>query len=129
MDFRFDAGGDGAVGAATRGARAPGEKDDKLAQKLGQLQPFYSCVPTGVHGPTCILWANLTPFSTQLLDALDTAVYLLPAAARDVLNVEFWAEEAGGGSAKQSWARTPAKSAQVRKTPSWPRSWANSSLL
>jgi hypothetical protein len=37
----------------------------KLAQKLGQLQPFCSCIPTGMHGPTCIVWANLnsTPSS------------------------------------------------------------------
>jgi hypothetical protein len=40
------------------------EKHAKLAQKLGQLQPFYSCTPTGIHGPTCIFWAiNLTCFS------------------------------------------------------------------
>ena len=26
------------------------------------------CIPTGMHGPTCIFWANLTPFSPQDLD-------------------------------------------------------------
>ena len=36
-----------------------------LAQKLGQLQPFYRCIPAGMHGPTCIFWANLTPFSLK----------------------------------------------------------------
>jgi hypothetical protein len=40
------------------------ENDAKLAQKLGQLQPF-SCIPSGMHGPTCIFWANLKPFSLQ----------------------------------------------------------------
>ena len=34
-----------------------------MAKKLGQLHPFYSCIPTGIHGPTCFFWANLTPFS------------------------------------------------------------------
>jgi hypothetical protein len=24
---------------------------------------FFSCIPTGMHGPTCIFLANLTPFS------------------------------------------------------------------
>ena len=24
-----------------------------------------SCIPTGIHGPTCIFWANLTPFSLE----------------------------------------------------------------
>jgi hypothetical protein len=24
---------------------------------------LFSCVPTGMHGPTCIFWANLTPFA------------------------------------------------------------------
>jgi hypothetical protein len=41
-------------------------KDAKSAQKLGQLQSFmafYSCIPTEMHGPTCVFWANLTPFS------------------------------------------------------------------
>jgi hypothetical protein len=54
-------------------ARAPGpsptclklcvsEKHTQLAQKLAQLQPVYGCIPTGMHGPTCIFRANLTPF-------------------------------------------------------------------
>jgi hypothetical protein len=34
---------------------AESEKDAKLAQKLGQLQPFLACcIPTGMHGPTGI---------------------------------------------------------------------------
>jgi hypothetical protein len=42
------------------------EKAAKLAQKLGQLQPFINdCVPAGMHGPTCVFWANLTPFWLQ----------------------------------------------------------------
>jgi hypothetical protein len=24
---------------------------------------LYSCIPIGMHGPTCIFWANLTPFA------------------------------------------------------------------
>ena len=35
---------------------------------MGQLRPFHSCIPTGVHGPTCIVWANLTPCSLQGYD-------------------------------------------------------------
>jgi hypothetical protein len=26
---------------------------------------LYSCTPAGMHGPTCIFWANLTPFSLK----------------------------------------------------------------
>jgi hypothetical protein len=26
-----------------------------LAQKLGRLQPFHSCIPTGMPGPTFIV--------------------------------------------------------------------------
>jgi hypothetical protein len=37
-------------------------RETKLAQKTSAL---YSCVPTGTHGPTCIFWANLIPFSLQ----------------------------------------------------------------
>ena len=40
----------------------PGEKDAKIAQKSGQLQPFVAAFP-GMHGPTCICLADLTPFS------------------------------------------------------------------
>jgi hypothetical protein len=29
---------------------------------------FYSCIPTGVHGPSGIFWANLTPFSPSDYD-------------------------------------------------------------
>jgi hypothetical protein len=28
-----------------------------------------SCIPTGTHGPTCIFWADLTPFALQRLTA------------------------------------------------------------
>jgi hypothetical protein len=35
-----------------------------LAQKLGQLQPLIAVFPPECTvGPTCIFWANLTPFS------------------------------------------------------------------
>ena len=47
-------------------AMSAGEKDAESAQKLGQLQPFSSCIPTAMHGPTCIVWADLTPFSLRL---------------------------------------------------------------
>ena len=30
---------------------------------------LYSCIPTGMHGPTRIFWANLTTFSLTGLDA------------------------------------------------------------
>ena len=36
-----------------------GEKDAKLAQKLGQLQPFIAVFPPECTGQPCIMWANL----------------------------------------------------------------------
>jgi hypothetical protein len=27
---------------------------------------LHSCVPTGMHGPTCIFWANLTPLLARV---------------------------------------------------------------
>jgi hypothetical protein len=34
--------------------------------KLGLRQPFTAaCIPTGMHGPSCNFWANLTRFSLQ----------------------------------------------------------------
>ena len=38
-------------------------------RKFSQLQPFYSCI-LACQGPTCIFWANLTPFSLQLAGLL-----------------------------------------------------------
>jgi hypothetical protein len=44
-------------------AHLPGEKDAKLAQKLGQLQPFRAVFPQECMGQLASFWANLTPFS------------------------------------------------------------------
>ena len=44
------------------------EKDAKLVQKWAQLQPLIAVFPHEsifIHGPTCIFWANLTPFSLK----------------------------------------------------------------
>ena len=43
------------------------EKDTKLVQQLY----FCSCIPTGIHGPTGIFWADLTPFSPGQLAERD----------------------------------------------------------
>ena len=29
---------------------------------------IYSCVPTGMHGLTCVFWTNLTPLSLQTME-------------------------------------------------------------
>jgi hypothetical protein len=58
-------------------ARALSEKDAKLAQKLGQLQSFYRCIPTGMDGPTCIFWANITPFSRRCVDIESAEIAVL----------------------------------------------------
>jgi hypothetical protein len=57
---RLTPGGDGAHRAARGRGQLPdgpdrpggqqSEKDAKLAQKLGSLQPFFSCISTGMHG-------------------------------------------------------------------------------
>jgi hypothetical protein len=63
---------------------AAGAKDAELAQTLGHHpSAFDSCVPTGMHGPTCIFLANLTHFSPQVLlsnDGKGTPVALFNAA-------------------------------------------------
>jgi hypothetical protein len=49
--------------------RAVGEpqvrKTPEIGPEVGPTLVFHSCVPTGMDGPTCIFWANLTPFSPQ----------------------------------------------------------------
>ena len=39
------------------------EEDAASAQNLGAVLIVSSCIPTGVRGPVCIVWAGLTPFS------------------------------------------------------------------
>jgi hypothetical protein len=46
------------------------EPDIVLVQQVKKAPSWanfrsYSCMLTGMHGPTCIFWANLTPFSLQ----------------------------------------------------------------
>jgi hypothetical protein len=43
-------------------------KRRRVGPEVGPTAAFCSCLPSGAHGPTCIFWANLTPFSPQ--DAL-----------------------------------------------------------
>ena len=45
---------------------AKSEKDAKLAQKLGQLQPFIAVFPQNAWA-NYIFWANLTPFLPQAI--------------------------------------------------------------
>jgi hypothetical protein len=33
--------------------------------EVGPTSAFYSCIPPGIHGPTCIFWATLAPFSPR----------------------------------------------------------------
>ena len=37
----------------------------RVGPVVGPTPAFYSCVPTGMHGPACIFWADLTPCSLQ----------------------------------------------------------------
>ena len=37
----------------------------QVGPEVGPTSGFSSCIITGMHGPTGIFWANLTPFSLQ----------------------------------------------------------------
>ena len=39
----------------------------EVGPEVGPTSAFCSCIPTGMHEPTCIFWANLTPFSLKLM--------------------------------------------------------------
>jgi hypothetical protein len=41
------------------------EKTAVSARILGQFPPRSSCIPAGMHGPTCVFWASLTAFALQ----------------------------------------------------------------
>jgi hypothetical protein len=53
----------GPMGSAC--ARRASERDANSGPEVGPTSAFYSCVPTGTHGPTGIFFANITPFSLQ----------------------------------------------------------------
>ena len=48
--------GGGRFGPSLGDEHHPSEKD-------GPTSAFHSCIPTGMHGPTRIFWASLTPLS------------------------------------------------------------------
>jgi hypothetical protein len=57
----------GGGGRPDRGAAGTAsEKEGQVGPEVGPSSAFYRCMPTGMHGPTCTLWANLTLFSRQL---------------------------------------------------------------
>jgi hypothetical protein len=37
----------------------------QFGPEVGPTSALYSCFATGMHGPTCIFWADLTAFSLQ----------------------------------------------------------------
>jgi hypothetical protein len=56
---------------ADRSRVAQVRKMPNVGPEVGPTSAFSSCIPTGMHGPTCIFWANLTFFS--LAAVLSTA--------------------------------------------------------
>jgi hypothetical protein len=106
------------------GGHPESEKDAKLAQKLYQLQSFIVVFPQEAmgqfasFGPTCVFWANLPPCSLQVLDTLSSLTWT------DYITVIAFAS-----NTKQSQTAAATDATKVRKTPIWPRSWANFSLL
>jgi hypothetical protein len=39
----------------------------QVGPEVGPTPAISSCIPTGMHGPTCIFWVNLTPFPLRAL--------------------------------------------------------------
>ena len=97
-----------------------------------------------MHGPTCVFWANLTPFTlvdTVQQRTLHSDVENAPsAAAAELPRRPSGAVDLGNpllnaisravrGTLVSNLYSVPTDCPQVRKTPSWTRSWANFSLL
>ena len=56
--------------AAGGGGGAASEKDTQVGPEVGPTSAFYSHIPTGMRGPTCIVWADLTPLLAAVLHGL-----------------------------------------------------------
>jgi hypothetical protein len=52
-----------APGLRFTGDTAAGVRNTPSWPRSGPTSAFFSCIPTRTHGPTCVFWANLTPFS------------------------------------------------------------------
>jgi hypothetical protein len=108
--------------------RKTGERLGQVGPEVGPTSAFSSSIPTGMHGPTCILYilyncflGQPKPFSPQ-------------AYSNGFFRGGAWFDNAGKrwGSNAQKWPgphRAFSFWDQVRKTPSWPRSWPNFSIF
>jgi hypothetical protein len=75
-------------------------KTPSWPRSWANFSPLYSCIPTGMHGPTCIFWANLTPFSLQGLRSQPAVRALLGLGAavhqvRPLSDAGYGTEQAG----------------------------------
>jgi hypothetical protein len=102
-------GGPGAVGTAGLRARLraivaalDADGDGKVRRVEVRKRPtpaFYSCIPKGMHGPACIVWANLTPFSAEVGVAVATERGVAALAeADDILLLAMLARGGQGDS-------------------------------
>jgi hypothetical protein len=80
-----------------------------------------------MHGPTCIVWANLTPFSLKLSKFVgDNASSSRHSGVYRHKKSNKWTARVTHGGRHE---HVGLFGTEVRKTPSWPRSRANFSLL
>ena len=50
-------------------------KTHQVGPEVGPTSAFYSCILTGMHGPTGIVWANLTPFWPQRAESVGVGLF------------------------------------------------------
>ena len=51
--------------STTRGTRGTSENRRRVGPEVGPTAVFHSRTPTGMRGPACVFWVNLTHFSPQ----------------------------------------------------------------
>ena len=93
---------------------------------------MYSNIPTGMHRPTCIFWANLTPLSLHCqIEAVYSIVFKAIDAGFHIESKTHLISRKALGNLERSMedGKELLRRDQVRKTPGWPRMWANFSLL
>jgi hypothetical protein len=88
----------------------------QVSPEIGPTLALYDCIPTGMHGPTKLTPSRCT--HTQVGAQAALVRRLREAATRAAVP-----EPAPAVRLCEDCA------SKVRKTPSWPRSWANFSLL
>ena len=75
-------------------SRSQVRRTRQVGPEVGPTSASYSCIITGMHGSTCIFWANLIPFSLQMHEREFAMMADLPVV--DSVLAQIWGSDSPG---------------------------------